>query len=178
MDWVAEMDKCRTVQYRDIPIETHYDVANREWSELCQKLIDANADLHTCPDCGENCKGCQCYEAREADYCDRIAELVQEVEEQRVKDKHEKPGTIKNNDCPLVMIEWVDSAQPQSRWQFLEDLEAPDAINCVSVGWLVADGKTNKSVAPNMGNINSPDSMQVSGVITIPVRSIVKITIL
>ena len=74
------------------------------------------------------------------------------------------------------MIEWVDSAQPQSCWKFLEDVGTPSSIRCVSVGWLVSDDKENKSVAPNMGGVNDPDSMQVSGVITIPVRSIVKIT--
>lgn len=80
------------------------------------------------------------------------------------------------NGYPLVMIEWVDSAQPQSSWKFLEDVGTPESIRCVSVGWLVSDGEENKSVAPNMGDVNSPDSMQVSGVITIPVCSIVKIT--
>ena len=74
------------------------------------------------------------------------------------------------------MVEWVDSAQPQSSWTFLEDIGTPNSIHCVSVGWLVADGKENKSVAPNMGGVNDTDSIQVSGVITIPVRSIVKIT--
>lgn len=82
------------------------------------------------------------------------------------------------NGCPLVMIEWMDSAQPQSCWKFLADVGTPDSIHCVSVGWLVADGEENKSVVPNMGNINDPDSIQVSGVVTIPVCSIVKITML
>lgn len=179
VDWIAEMDKCQMVEYRAIPVEDHYDVAKREWVVLCRKLIEKldqleqeNTDLHI----------------REAGYGGRITGLRMEVERQkaelqRVEDKHEQPETIvtptiKNNDCPLVMIEWVDSAQPQSSWKFLEDVGTPESIHCVSVGWLVADGKTNKSVAPNMGNVNSPDSMQVSGVITIPVCSIVKITIL
>ena len=80
------------------------------------------------------------------------------------------------NGCPLVIVEWVDSAQPQSCWKFLEDVGTPDSIHCVSVGWLVSDGEENKSVAPNMGGVNDPGSMQVSGIITIPVCSIVKIT--
>ncbi len=80
--WRAKMDKCRGVEYRDIPTDSHYDVAQREWTMLCRSLIDeldsALADLHTCPDCKENCKGCQCYEEREAGYQRRIAELERE----------------------------------------------------------------------------------------------------
>lgn len=81
-DWQAEIEKCRTVEYRNMPIDEHYDVARREWTLLAQKFVneiarleDENADLHTCPDCKENCKQCQCYEEREAGYQRRIAEL-------------------------------------------------------------------------------------------------------
>ncbi len=49
-----------------------------------RRLEDANADLHACPDCGESCKGCQCYETREADYKDRIAELEAENHQLRI----------------------------------------------------------------------------------------------
>jgi hypothetical protein len=78
--------------------------------------------------------------------------------------------------CPLVMIEWMDSVQPQSRWTLLTAVGQPDGVRCVSVGWLVSDTKRSKSVAPNMGAIDDPDSLQVSGVITIPSRCILKVT--
>jgi len=77
--------------------------------------------------------------------------------------------------CPLVMIEWVDSVQPQSRWEMLANVGHPSGVKCVSVGWLVSDQKDRKSLAPNMGAVGS-ESMQVSGIITIPARSITKIT--
>ena len=74
------------------------------------------------------------------------------------------------------MVEWVDSAQPKAAWEYLADLSAGDSIKCVSVGWLVAKDNRNVRLAPNMGAINDPGSLQVSGVITIPVKCIAKIT--
>lgn len=83
-----------------------------------------------------------------------------------------KPATK----CPLVMIEWVDSVLPRSRWDYLTDIGRPEAVRCVSVGWLVADHKNIKSLAPNMGAVDTSDSLQVSGLITIPMQAIIKIT--
>lgn len=82
----------------------------------------------------------------------------------------------KKTRCPLVMVEWVDSAQPRSRWEYLANIGASEGVRCASVGWLVSDGKRNKALAPNMGALDAPDSLQVCGVITIPTRSITKIT--
>ena len=54
-------------------------------------------------------------------------------------------------DCPLVMIEWEDSAQPLPNWRYLADFEADGAVLCTSVGWLIHDGEDVKALAPNMG---------------------------
>ncbi len=78
--------------------------------------------------------------------------------------------------CPLVMIEWVDSVQPRSSWEYLTDIGNPGAVKCVSVGWLISETKKCKSLAPNIGEIDSPETFQVSGLIVIPTRAITKIT--
>jgi hypothetical protein len=78
--------------------------------------------------------------------------------------------------CPLVMVEWVDSAQPRSGWEYLSGVGEPAAVHCASVGWLVVDTKDTKGVAPNMGAVNSPDSLQISGLITIPTKCVTRIT--
>ena len=78
--------------------------------------------------------------------------------------------------CPLVLVEWVDSVQPHSKWELLSDIGTPRGVRCASVGWLVSDDKESKSVAPNMGAIDSPESFQISGLITIPAKCITKIT--
>jgi hypothetical protein len=72
------------------------------------------------------------------------------------------------SDCPLVLIEWVDSARPAPAWQLLTDFECDGVVHCASVGWLIHDGEDVKALAPNMGAMNMPDSLQVSGVIRIP----------
>lgn len=77
--------------------------------------------------------------------------------------------------CPLVMVEWEDSAQPIPGWGYLASMPVQTAVKCVSVGWLIQDGCV-KAVAPNMGGIEENGSVQVSGVIRIPTRCIVRIT--
>lgn len=80
------------------------------------------------------------------------------------------------NSCPLVLIEWEDSAQPIPSWSYLATFEAPGTIHCVSVGWLIRDDEEMKALAPNMGAIDDENSMQVSGVIQIPTRCVVKVS--
>jgi len=79
-------------------------------------------------------------------------------------------------DCPLVFVEWEDSAQPIPYWQHLSDFEAKPVVKCVSVGWLIHDEKDMKAIAPNMGGMENEYNAQVSGVIRIPARCITKIT--
>lgn len=74
----------------------------------------------------------------------------------------------------LVVIEWVDSAQPSAAWQFLEDLDAPQPILCKSIGWLVYDGDEVKALAQSIGDI-AKESVQVAGVMKIPSCSIRRI---
>lgn len=76
--------------------------------------------------------------------------------------------------CPLVLIEWEDSAQPIPGWSYLSSFESPGTIRCASVGWLIHDDAQVKALAPNMGG--DDNSAQVSGVIQIPTRCIVKVT--
>ena len=81
----------------------------------------------------------------------------------------------KKNKCPLVLIEWEDSAQPMPAWQRLADLDLPGHIICASVGWLIKDGKKTKVLAPNMGAINCPSNIQASGFMQIPTRCVIDI---
>jgi hypothetical protein len=83
---------------------------------------------------------------------------------------------IRTNARPLVMIEWEDSAQPISAWSFLSSFEAVGTVHCASVGWLIRDDESVKALAPNMGGLNDENSVQVSGVIQIPTRCILRIT--
>ena len=77
--------------------------------------------------------------------------------------------------CPLVMIEWVDSRQPEPGWRWLSDFKPSGPCDCASVGWLIHDGDDVKALAPNMADLGDGDDMQASGVIQIPTPAIRRI---
>ena len=79
---------------------------------------------------------------------------------------------------PLVLIEWEDSRQPSSPWRWLADMKAPDAVLCASVGWLTHDTALVKVLAANMGGVEDSESVQACGIITIPTRCVIKMTLL
>lgn len=74
----------------------------------------------------------------------------------------------------LVLIDWEDSRQPTSGWQWLEDFELGEVVRCKSVGWIVGKSKDAVALAQNIGD----DFSQASGIIRIPTRCIVKTTTL
>lgn len=77
---------------------------------------------------------------------------------------------------PLVLIEWLDSARPVGAWIWLSDFEAPEALSCQSVGWLLHDGEV-KALAPNIGDVGGEDE-QACGIIRIPACAIIKMMVL
>jgi len=48
-------------------------------------------------------------------------------------------------------------------------------VKCASVGWLVQDDDQVKTLAPNMGEIGEPNSLQISGLIRIPARAATRV---
>lgn len=88
---------------------------------------------------------------------------------------HYDSGVSAENSCPLVMIEWEDSAQPVSAWTHLRSFEPGGVVRVASVGWLIHDGEDLKALAPNLGGLDGACSAQVSGVIRIPARCVVRI---
>lgn len=80
--------------------------------------------------------------------------------------------------CPLVLVEWEDSTQPVSSWQWITAYKEPDIVTCASVGWLIHDGADVKALAPNLGHSDEQRAVQVSGVIRIPTRCVTRITVL
>ena len=78
----------------------------------------------------------------------------------------------------LVLVEWLDSARPIEAWQHLSDYEYKEAVQCVSVGFLIHDGEKVKALAPNMGDVDKEENIQASGIIHIPTCSITKIAVL
>lgn len=76
----------------------------------------------------------------------------------------------------LVLVEWEDSMQPSSSWRFLTDFDDHKIVKCLSVGWMIGDGKDVKALAPNIGNPHDNTGVeQASGVIRIPARAITRL---
>lgn len=73
---------------------------------------------------------------------------------------------------PLVLVEWQDS-HTRGGWQDLDRI-ADAVLVCHSVGWLVHDGDVSKVLAPHVSFGSDP--LQGSGVMTIPTRSVLKIS--
>lgn len=83
-----------------------------------------------------------------------------------------EPAVV-GNAPPLVLVEWVDSSQPAPQWQWLDSV-ITTTVRCITVGFLISDSGDVTVVAQNVGD--SHGERQVSGVITIPVRSVTRIT--
>lgn len=84
--------------------------------------------------------------------------------------------TVKKDTIPkMVLVEWEDSSQPRSSWVFISDLDEPQIIKCMSVGYLLDDGRDVKTLALSIGHYDDIDSRQVNGIMTIPTRCIIRI---
>jgi len=80
-----------------------------------------------------------------------------------------------------VLIEWVDSRAPASEWSRLPDLAKEGVCICYSMGIVIRMDSYPEgavSLAPNVGDLNSEESVQASGVISIPICSVVKVSLL
>jgi hypothetical protein len=74
---------------------------------------------------------------------------------------------------PLVVVEWEDSAQPISAWQWVDDYREPEILKCLSVGYLITETDTAIALAPNLGDVTR-EKAQACGIIRIPQRAITR----
>jgi hypothetical protein len=67
----------------------------------------------------------------------------------------------------LILVEWEDSVRPLPDWCHLDDLPALEIVQCVSVGFIVAETNRVLMLAPNLGDVGTGNA-QASGCIRIP----------
>lgn len=67
----------------------------------------------------------------------------------------------------LVLVEWLDSAQPSPGWRVMDDAPAMEIVRCISVGWIAGETEGVLMLAPNVGDRDS-DAPQACGFIRIP----------
>jgi len=66
----------------------------------------------------------------------------------------------------LVRIEWVDNKATANEWEYREDIDSLEPVDCIPVGFLVEDTPAYKTLA------HSISKTQVCGRITIPTACI------
>jgi hypothetical protein len=74
----------------------------------------------------------------------------------------------------LVAVEWEDSQRPLPAWQWLDEYDLPDAVRCLSVGFLVAETDSALALAANLGDIKQ-NRAQGCGIIRIPRSAVLRI---
>ncbi len=70
----------------------------------------------------------------------------------------------------LVIIDWVDSGTNKRYWANRDDVAAHSPLECRTVGYLIKDCPTHKTVASSL--IEATD--EVGGCVTIPKVAIVR----
>jgi hypothetical protein len=80
------------------------------------------------------------------------------------------------HDCPLVLMEWLDSSQPVSGWRYLKDAPSEPAERCASVRWLLRDEHV-KELCQTIGDTND-DNPQGMGMVQIPACAVISVSIL
>ena len=79
-----------------------------------------------------------------------------------------------SDELQLVLVDWEDSVQAVPGWQWLDNIKGPSIVQVKSVGWLICKNEKELRLAVSVGGTSG--EYQVSGVIAIPIRSILKIT--
>jgi hypothetical protein len=86
----------------------------------------------------------------------------------------ERPGWRPTAPYRLVIVEWEDSQRPLEAWQWLDEYTLPDAVICVSVGYLIAQTETALALAANLGDLGQKRA-QGCGIIRIPTSAVRRI---
>ena len=77
----------------------------------------------------------------------------------------------------LVLIHWVDSSSTGKAWRHIGDFgsEVQSPLQCLSVGWIMAQSKKAVTLAMNLGYEEGCDPHSAGGDITIPRSAIFSI---
>jgi hypothetical protein len=74
----------------------------------------------------------------------------------------------------LVIVEWQDSRQPSSSWQWADEAENPEPVLCLTVGWLLRETEDALLVVQSLGDV-SGGRMQFGGGTEIARRQIIQL---
>lgn len=75
----------------------------------------------------------------------------------------------------LARLTWVDSLQPRPNWEFIHNIDPEKALKCYTVGWVLGMTDDALTVAMSITAGKTWGDRQVSGVMTIPIRSLTRV---
>jgi len=78
----------------------------------------------------------------------------------------------------LEVVEWADSYSPSDiGWKSIAEMEEPDNMVCISVGWIEKETKDNITIVPHITDIYDKKTEGYGyGILTIPKGVILKRT--
>ena len=74
---------------------------------------------------------------------------------------------------PLVRVRWVDSTCPRMGWVAVSEWKGLASLECVSVGYLIAQDESSKTIAPHLAYPDDAEQCQANGIMVIPCQAIV-----
>lgn len=69
---------------------------------------------------------------------------------------------------PLVRVTWIDSASPSPEWHTLSEWRGLGSLECVSVGYLIAEDKLTRTIAPHLAYPGEAENCKACGIMVIP----------
>ncbi len=76
---------------------------------------------------------------------------------------------------PLVRITWLDSTNAPSDWHSLMDWQGLGSLECVSVGYVIAEDKRSKTLASHLAYPDEPEDTRACGIMVIPKGAIISL---
>jgi hypothetical protein len=92
----------------------------------------------------------------------------------KAKAAHHQAGWRPQTPYRLVAVEWEDSQRPLSGWQWIDEYTLPDAVTCLSVGFLIGESSQAIALAANLGDVEC-ERAQGCGIIRIPTSAVKRI---
>ena len=75
----------------------------------------------------------------------------------------------------LYIIKWIDSYNSPSTWEKISEMQKPQSMICISVGWIEKESKTNIIIIPHISDIDNKENKgHGCGSMTIPKSAILK----
>ena len=80
-----------------------------------------------------------------------------------------------NATLTLVRVRWLDSSSPRMGWTKISEWSGVGSLECISVGYIIAEDDKQKTIAPHLAYPDEPELCQGNGIIVIPLGAIVSV---